>query len=82
MSLSAPELIREAIDALMRADAARLELLAQQLPVLAPPVGGRERNAAMAEQRALGRLLSLTRRNLRLLGCGPSGSGPYGAGRG
>jgi hypothetical protein len=82
MALSAPELIREAIDALMRADAAHLERLAEQAPAVASPVSDRERNAAMAEQRALGRLLSLTRRNLRVLGCVPSGRGPHGEGRG
>ncbi|HTW46814.1 MAG TPA: hypothetical protein VMD92_02635 [Acidobacteriaceae bacterium] len=82
MALSAPELIREAMDALMHADAARLERLAQQAPALALPVSGRERNLAMAEQRAFGRLLELTRRNLRLLGSNSAGPGSYGLGRG
>jgi hypothetical protein len=82
MSLSAPELIREAIDALMRADTARLENLAQHAPALAFPTGGSERRTVLAEQRAFRRLLELTRHNLRLLGSRPSGTGPYGLGRG
>lgn len=77
MALSAPELIRQAIDALMRADTARLESLAQQAPFVARPVEGPERRSAMAERRALGRLLSLTQRNLRLLGCDVADPGPY-----
>jgi hypothetical protein len=81
MALTAPELIREAIAALMRADAAELERLAQQASALAPPVSDGERKTALAEQRALGHLLSLTRRNLRLLGCDSGGRGPYGVGR-
>lgn len=80
MASTAPELIREAIDALMRADAPRLERLAQQVCTLAVPVGEGQRKTALAEQRALARLLSLTRRNLRLLGGDPASSRPYGAG--
>jgi hypothetical protein len=82
MAFSGPEMIREAIDALMRADAARLECLAQQAPGLACPVNERERRAALAEQRTLGRLLSLTRRNLRLLRYGRSETEPCSPGRG
>jgi hypothetical protein len=82
MALSAPELIREAMDALMRADASRLERLAQLVPAISPPATDRELKTAIVEQRALGRLLWLTRRNLRLLGCDPGSQGPYGMGRG
>jgi hypothetical protein len=78
MALSAPELIREAIDALTRADAAHLEHLAQEAPAVAWPVEGQQRRTALAERRALGRLLLLTERNLRLLGGDPSVSGSYG----
>jgi hypothetical protein len=81
MALSAPELIREARDALMCADAARLERLAQQVPALPGTGGAGEWRAAMAEQRAFGRLLSLTRRNLRLLGRDSARRDPYGRGR-
>lgn len=81
MALSAPELIREAVDALARADAARLELLAQQALQLTAPMDNRERHAAMAEQRILGRLLVFTRHNLRLLGRNPAPPSLYSAGR-
>lgn len=80
MAVSAPELIREAIAALARADAARLEFLAQQMPNA--PVDDRERKAAMAERRALGRLLLFTQRNLRLLGRNPEPAGCYRVERG
>jgi len=82
VALSAPEVIREAIDALARADAARLEFLAQQAPQLAAPIDDCERHAAEAERRALGRLLVLTQRNLRLLGRNAEPAGRYRVGRG
>jgi hypothetical protein len=78
MSLSAPELIREARNALMRADAACLERLAQQVPSLPSPAGGREWRTAIAEQRTFGRFLTLTRHNLRLLGRDPARPGSHG----
>jgi hypothetical protein len=78
MSPPVPELIREARDALVRADAACLERLAQQVPALPGPAGGREWRTAMAELRAFGRLLTLTRHNLRLLGRDPARPGSHG----
>jgi hypothetical protein len=78
VALSVTELIREARDALMRADALRLESLALQVPALSGPAGACEWGTAMAEQRAFERLLSLTRHNLRLLGRDPARPGPYG----
>lgn len=82
METSALELMSEAIDALMRADAARLERLAAEVP-RARGAETREERRALAEKRlALRHLLALTRRNLRLLrhaGVRPEGYGPAGS---
>ena len=62
---SAVAMLREGIVALARADGPRLELLAAQAGNAA--VAEEERGAAGEEYAALGLLLTLTRRNLRLL---------------
>jgi hypothetical protein len=82
MALRAQDLIDEAIDALVRADTARLEELSRQAPAMARRMSDRERCAAMGQHRALGRLIGLTQRNLKLLGRDPSGAGGYGPRRG
>jgi hypothetical protein len=64
---SALELMGEAIDALQRADAARLERLAREAADAQGPRSEEERRAFAGKRLALRRLLALTRRNLRLL---------------
>jgi ketosteroid isomerase-like protein len=78
---SALELISEAMDALMRADAARLGRLAEEAREVRMPGTEPEQQKVQGKLRVLAHFLALTRRNLRLLAlnCGdPSG---YGAGR-
>jgi hypothetical protein len=79
MAISAGDMIGEAIDALVRADAERLEYWAQQAPGIASRMTEEERRAAIRQHCVLGKLIERTRRNLRLLGCamaGPDGYGP------
>jgi hypothetical protein len=75
---SALELIGEAIDALTQADAARLERLAQQAHESPLPSTELQKLELERKHRALAHLLTLTRRNLRLLGKIPPDSGSYG----
>lgn len=82
MALTVPMMIHEAVDSLTRADASRLEALAQQAVLVSPPRDDIEREQAAAEQHVLARLLALTRHNLRLLGRDPEPSGSYGMRRG
>jgi hypothetical protein len=82
MAVSALEFMSEAIDALMRADAARLERLAAEAPSVPPPAGGLERDSVMGKRRAFVALLALTRRNLRLLRGNPARPEEYGPARG
>jgi hypothetical protein len=71
------EIFTEAIDGLVRADALRLAGLAEAAQAIAGPATERERMEAIRLQRVLGRLLVLTRRNLRLLGSGHGVAGGY-----
>jgi hypothetical protein len=68
----------EAIDALMRGDAARLGRLAEQVPELPLPAAGPERESVMGKRRALITLLAMTRRNLRILRRNPVRPEEYG----
>jgi hypothetical protein len=79
---SALELIGEAIDALMRADAARLERLAKQAPSVPLPQTESQRRELARNQRTLAHLLTLTRRNLRILGGLRGEAGRFEEGRG
>jgi hypothetical protein len=63
-----PEILTEAIDGLVRVDALRLAVLVDVARQSAVPARERERMEAVRLHRVLGRLLVLTRRNLRLLG--------------
>lgn len=65
-----------AVAALRRGDAAALERLAAAAKGMAAPRTAEERREAEGQLRALGRLVGLTRGNLRLL------RGDYGAGYG
>lgn len=65
--MGAAEILAQGIAALARSDAAVLEQLTAAAPHAELPAGERERRAARAQHRALGQLLTLTRRNLRLL---------------
>lgn len=78
MAVSTLQLMSEAIDALMRADAARLKRLAEQAPNLPVPAAGQERESVMEKRRVLATLLGMTRRNLRLLRCKPDRPEEYG----
>jgi hypothetical protein len=62
------EVLMEAIEGLVRADALRLAGLVAAARESAGPATERERMEAVRLHRAFGRLLVLTRRNLRLLG--------------
>lgn len=81
MAVSALELMSEAIDALMRADAARLRRLAEQVPAIPQTVADLERESVRGKRRALVTLLAMTRRNLRLLRRNPERPEEYGPGR-
>ncbi|MGB6132048.1 MAG: hypothetical protein WBG54_09715 [Acidobacteriaceae bacterium] len=78
--MGAAELLARSIAALARSDAAALEQLAQAALSAEVPSGEHERRVALAQHRALGQLLTLTRRNLRLLR--GEYAGGYGAPRG
>lgn len=78
--MGAAELLAQGIAALARSDAAALEQLAAAAPAAEVPSGERECRAARTQHRALGHLLTLTRRNLRLLRGYDAGG--YGALRG
>jgi|SRR5580692_7680305 hypothetical protein len=82
MDPSALGLMSEAIDALIRADAARLRRLAEQVPKLPLPAAGQERESVMEKRQVLATLLALTQRNLRLLRCSPDRPEEYGPERG
>lgn len=82
MAVSALELMSEAIDALMRADAARLRQLAEQIPAIPQPVAALERESMRGKRRALVSLLAMTRRNLRILRRNSERPQEYGPGRG
>jgi len=64
-SVSAPAVLRRAVTALARGDGAELERLAALAEGAVLP--SEEQKAAREEYAALGLLLALTRRNLRLL---------------
>lgn len=81
MGTSALQLIGEAIDALMRADAARLERLGAELLEAAGAQTRQQERAVAEKKRALRHLLVLTRRNLRLLRRAEGPADGYGAGR-
>lgn len=63
--MKAGDLLRAALEALARADAEELARLAETEAT--PPRTAAERREALALHHALGKLLSLTRRNLWLL---------------
>jgi hypothetical protein len=76
--VSAVELLGAAIHALAHADAGRLEGLAEAAGEARGPRTGDERRMARERLRTLGHLITLTRRNLRLLrGIGYGGYGPF-----
>jgi hypothetical protein len=78
-SVPVVELLGAGIDALAHADAARLECLAEAAHGASMPATAEERGMAEERRRALGYLIRLTRRNLRLLrGAGRGGYGPPG----
>ncbi len=73
------ELLGSGIDALAHADAARLEVLAEAAQGARMPTTAEEWRMAEERRRTLGHLITLTRRNLRLLrGAGRGGYGPPG----
>lgn len=61
------ELVRAGIDALSHADAEQLEVLAAEARGPSLPETTQEQKLAQERLRALGHLIALTRRNLRLL---------------
>jgi hypothetical protein len=63
----AGELLGAGIHALAQADAAQLERLAESARFVTEPVTVEERRVAQERLRALGYLIHLTQRNLRLL---------------
>lgn len=74
---SAAELLGAGIHALAHADAAQLETLVRTAHAIRVPGTAEERRMAREGLRAMALLLTLTRRNLRLLrGRGPGGYGP------
>lgn len=76
--VSAIELLGAGIKALAHADAAELEGLAEAALEAVGPRTAEERMTAREELRTLGYLITLTRRNLRLLrGVGYGGYGPF-----
>ncbi len=81
MAVSALELIGEAIEALTRADAARLRRLAEEAQQAEIPRAEPELRFVVERQKTLARLLALTRRNLRLLRGSGRDPGGYGAAR-
>jgi len=75
--ISAVELLGAGIHALAHADAAQLEALARTAHAVRVPETAEERRRARERLRAMAFLLTLTRRNLRLLrGMRPGGYGP------
>ena len=72
--MSVVELLGAGINALAHADAAQLEGLAEMSRMARGPETAAERTIARERLRTLGYLLTLTRRNLRLL----RGAGGYG----
>jgi hypothetical protein len=78
---SALELISEAMDALMRADAARLGRLAEEAREVRMPRTEPERQRIQGKLRVLAHFLELTRRNLRLLALNFRDPAGYGTGR-
>ncbi|MFP5230339.1 MAG: hypothetical protein ACLGXA_22210 [Acidobacteriota bacterium] len=75
MAPAVVELLDAAIPALAAADGGRLEALAETARRAVPPATAQEWERAQVRLRALGILLELTRRNLRLLR-GADGYGP------
>ncbi len=65
--MTAAELLAQGIAALAHSDAAKLEQLAQAAEAMEVPGSGAERASLRSQHRALGKLLALTRRNLRVL---------------
>jgi hypothetical protein len=65
---SAVGILEAGIDALMRADPAQLAELAEEALRARPPATETERETVRQRRRTLVCLLTLTRRNLRLLG--------------
>jgi hypothetical protein len=82
METSALRLIGEAIDALTRADAARLEHLQTEMPRARRPASAEERQAVAGKRLALLHLLALTSRNLRVLRAPGHSADAYGTERG
>jgi hypothetical protein len=64
---SAVELLGAGINALAYADAAQLEVLVEMSRGVRPPQTREERERARVGLQTLGHLITLTRRNLRLL---------------
>lgn len=75
--MSVVELLGEGINGLAHADAAQLEGLAEAGRTARGPETAEEQRVARERLRTLGYLLTLTRRNLRLL----RGAGGYGPSR-
>ena len=76
--LSAVELLGAGINALTHVDAAQLEGLAEAAREARGPETAEERKVAREQMRTMGYLISLTRRNLRLLrGVGYGSFGPF-----
>ena len=82
MTTSAIDLVRDGMDALMRADAASLERLAVRAGAVQLPAGEAERRILAGERRTFLRLLDLTGRNIRLLGGVAGARSDYGEPRG
>ncbi|HEX4037136.1 MAG TPA: hypothetical protein VHX37_03680 [Acidobacteriaceae bacterium] len=72
-----PGVLTEAIEGLVRADALRLVGLREAARDLAAPADEREWMEAVRLHRAFGRLLVLTRRNLRLVRMARGVAGGY-----
>ena len=76
------EILTETIAGLVQADGAQLSRLAEAQQGIAAPSTEAGRAEAVRLHRALGSLLVLTRRNLRVLGSARGGTDGFPAGRG
>jgi hypothetical protein len=82
MTVPVLDLLDEAVDALMRADAARMTTLASEAEGARQSLAPAEQKAAKAKRQVLARFLELTRRNIHLLNAmngSARRSKPYGA---
>lgn len=78
VSISVAAMLEDGIDALARADAARLQQLAEAAQKSPWPATEPEFRRARERQRVFAHLLRLTRHNLRVLGSSYGARGPYG----